>query len=175
MVQIEMLTDWYNSRNIHQPQSSATNLKIQLKLSFIGFLGLPDCRRASSQGCLEQRWRRKSLSTKIYSGGFWSGSTDEQDIGRGMVVKKEKQNVYQIRRQQFRQCRRSSCQTCWKGCNCSLSALWWLEKTDLLTRRATKGPTSWMVPARIPPKNLQQLHSLQAVEFNEKISNQNCT
>ena len=30
-------------------------------------------------------------------------------------------------------------------------------KTDLLTRRATKGPTSWMVPARIPPKKLSQI------------------
>ena len=154
MVQIEILTNGYNSRNIHQPQSCATNLKIFLKLGFIGFLGLPDCRRASSQGYLEQRWRRKSLSIILMVFlPLILGSTDEQDIGRGMVVKKEKQNVYQIRRQQFRQCRRSSCQTCWKGCS-SLSALWWLEKTDLLTRRATKGPTSWMVPARIPPKTL---------------------
>ena len=32
-----------------------------------------------------------------------------------------------------------------------------LAKTDLLTRRATKGPTSWMVPARIPPRNLPQI------------------
>ena len=107
--------------------------------------GLPGCRRSPSLGCLARRWRQKILRRKWNI--FRRALTQISPNPATAVPTIHTTLVPNLRGPSASFCHGSvfGVWICHED--------WYFSKAYLLTRRATKGPTSWMVPARIPPES----------------------
>ena len=155
LVQTRAIGVTYQRRQLQERTSVPTRSRQSTESNFKNWIispvenslcvGLPGCRRSPSLGCLARKWRQKILSRK------WN------------IFRRRWHKSHQIRRLQFQRYIQPLFQTYEGPLHLSVidrfsvcgSAIMndTFSKTYLLTRRATKGPTSWMVPARIPPKS----------------------